>query len=208
MLLRLTPRGFMYIYLADETEPSPPLGVSNSPMVHKAQSHFIGLCLMTALPVQHSSWRIDTMNKRMSMFAPVALLLLIALAGCSGTREMTREMTRAPLLSGIVRGEAFYRERIALPPGTQLEVFLEDVSRSDAPPIVVGKSIRTLTGAPPYRFEIRYQVGRIDRSHLYAIRAQLIRRGVLLFITNRSYPVITRGDVEEPKLLLVLVRRQ
>jgi uncharacterized lipoprotein YbaY len=141
-------------------------------------------------------------TQAISMFA-AALLLLFNLSGCSETVQITRKP-----LSGIVRGEAFYRERMALPPGTRFEVYLEEMSRSDGTPRVVGRSIRTVSGVPPYRFEIRYAANRIDRSRLYTIRAQLTRGGLLLFTTNQNYPVITRGGDEEPKLLLLFVRRQ
>jgi len=104
--------------------------------------------------------------------------------------------------SATVRGEATYRERIAVPPGTRLEVSLSDVSRADAPAETIGETVLADAGQPPYRFEIDYQPERIIASHRYAVRARLTHEGRLLFTTDQTYPVITDGHPSEVRLLL------
>ena len=104
--------------------------------------------------------------------------------------------------SATVRGEATYRERIAVPPGTRLEVSLSDVSRADAPAETIGETVLADAGQPPYRFEIDYQPHRIVASHRYSVSARLTHEGRLLFTTDQTYPVITGGHPSEVRLLL------
>ena len=106
-----------------------------------------------------------------------------------------------------ITGEAFYRERIAVPPETQLEVVLEDVSLADAPSEVIGKTIMENVGQPPYTFEIPYQPDKIKPSHSYSVRARLTHQDQLLFTTDQVYPVITRGNPQQVQLLLKQVAR-
>jgi uncharacterized lipoprotein YbaY/heat shock protein HslJ/uncharacterized lipoprotein NlpE involved in copper resistance len=134
------------------------------------------------------------MNMRGAMQAVLSVLLLATGCSTAGKAELT----------GTVRGEASYRERIAVPSGTQLEVLLLDVSRADAPAEVIGKTIVADAGQPPYRFEIHYPPGRIIASHRYAVSARLSHAGRLLFATNQHYPVLTDGPPTEVRLLMKL----
>jgi uncharacterized lipoprotein YbaY len=67
-----------------------------------------------------------------------------------------------------VKGTATYRERIALTPDAVFEATLEDVSKADAPAVVVGSVRIDKPGQVPIRFEIPYDPARIDQ------RAQLL----------------------------------
>ena len=62
----------------------------------------------------------------------------------------------------VVRGQALYRERIALPPGSVFEATLEDVSRADAHAAVLGTFRAENAGPVPIRFEIAYDPKAID----------------------------------------------
>jgi len=104
--------------------------------------------------------------------------------------------------TATVRGEAMYRERIAVPPGTQLEVLLLDVSRADAPAETISGVTLSDIGQPPYPFEIAYRPDQIVASHQYVVRARLMHEGRLLFTTDQAYPVITRGHPSEVQLML------
>jgi putative lipoprotein len=110
--------------------------------------------------------------------------------------------------TATVRGEATYRERIAVPPGAQLEVLLLDVSRADAPSQTISGVTLTDVAQPPYSFEIAYRPDQIVSSHQYVVRAQLTHEGRLLFTTDQAYPVITRGHPSEVQLLLKRVEAQ
>jgi putative lipoprotein len=104
-----------------------------------------------------------------------------------------------------VRGEATYRERIAVPPGAQLEVLLLDVSRADAPSQTIGSVTLSDIGQPPYPFEVAYRPDQIVASHHYVVRARLTLEGQLLFTTDRAYPVITAGNPTEVRVMLTRV---
>ena len=85
-----------------------------------------------------------------------------------------------------IEGTVFYRERMLLPPGTQVEVQLEDISRADAPAEVLVSVLMTPEGGPPYPFAIDYAVEQADTRGRYALRARIEHEGQLLF-TNTEY---------------------
>jgi putative lipoprotein len=131
------------------------------------------------------------MDRRLKTVVMASLTLI--LAACQTTEA-------EPTAS--VRGEAMYRERIAVPPGAKLEVLLLDVSRADAPSETLGGVTLSDIGQPPYRFEIAYRPEQIIESHTYVVQARLTHEGRLLFITDQAYPVITRGHPNEVRLML------
>ena len=131
------------------------------------------------------------MVKRLKKMAVASLTLM--LAACQTTKSEP---------TATVRGEITYRERIAVPPGAQLEVQLLDVSRADAPSETIGGVTLSDIGQPPYPFEIAYRSEQIIESHTYVVQARLTHQGRLLFITDQAYPVITRGHPTEVQLVL------
>jgi putative lipoprotein len=137
------------------------------------------------------------MRTRLKPLTVASLLLLLAVC-----------FTTSAGPTATVRGEATYRERLAVPPGAQLEVVLEDVSRADAPAQAIGSVTLSDIGQPPYRFEIPYLPEHIVASHRYTVRARLTHQGQLLFTTDRTYPVITAGNPTEVQLMLKRVGAQ
>jgi putative lipoprotein len=133
------------------------------------------------------------MYKRLKEVAMASLALM--LAACQSTQAEP---------TATVRGEAMYRERIAVPPGAQLEVLLLDVSRADAPSETLGGVTLSDIGQPPYSFEIAYRPEQIVESHTYVVQARLTHEGRLLFITDQAYPVITR---DHPSEVLIVLKR-
>jgi uncharacterized lipoprotein YbaY/uncharacterized lipoprotein NlpE involved in copper resistance len=104
--------------------------------------------------------------------------------------------------AGTLKGTASYRERIALPPGAVFEAELQDVSRADAPAIVLGRSTLDPAGQPPFRFEIAYDAAAVRPGHRYTVRAAVKHEGRLLFTTDRFYPALD-GGAAPLELLLV-----
>jgi uncharacterized lipoprotein YbaY/heat shock protein HslJ len=107
----------------------------------------------------------------------------------------------APAGSSI-SGTATYRERMALPPDAVFEVTLEDVSRADAPSVVVA-STRVPSPGLPIQFSIGYDPARIEANRRYAVRARVTNNGQLLFITDAAAPVLGAANVRRVELLLV-----
>ena len=95
-----------------------------------------------------------------------------------------------------------YREKIALPPqGVVVIVKVEDVSRADAPAVIIGEQIiENPKHQVPIPFEIEYNPDDIDERYTYAMRVRIEVDGELWFINTTRHQVITRGfptnDVE------------
>ena len=88
-------------------------------------------------------------------------LLVLPLVACDSGRQST-ESGRVR----VIEGQVFYRERMMLPPGAELEVQLQDISRADAMATVIASVHITPEGGPPYPFAIEYDPGRIDAHSL------------------------------------------
>ncbi len=104
---------------------------------------------------------------------------------------------------GQVSGIASYRERIMPPPGAVFEAVLQDVSRADAPAAELGRVTIADAGGPPYRFAIPYEKNVIDDRHVYAVRTTLHYQGQLIFTSDTTYPVLTRGASDEVEIMMV-----
>jgi putative lipoprotein len=121
-----------------------------------------------------------------------AMLGLIGwLAACSTTSAVS---AGGGLSVTKVAGTVTYRERIALPPTAVIKVQLVDVSRADAPAIVLGEQVTQAAGRQvPFSFEIPFDPAKIEANHSYAVQARIEEDGKLRFISDRHYAVITRG---------------
>jgi putative lipoprotein len=96
--------------------------------------------------------------------------------------------------AATVTGSVGMRERLALRPGFDLTVKLLDVSRADAPAVVLAEQVIPLgTRQLPVPFELAYDPARIEANHSYAVQARIEFQGQLAFITDQQYPVLTRG---------------
>lgn len=136
------------------------------------------------------------MNRR--IFTLLSLMLL-GLVGCSPKEQAATTAAEVPMK---ISGEAFYRERIAVPPEAQVEVFLEDVSLADAPAKIIGSKVIPNAGQPPYKFEIEYLPSAIIPGHRYNLRARLSANGELLFITDQANLVFAEGQENQTQLLM------
>lgn len=130
------------------------------------------------------------------------IFLGLGLMGCSPKEQAT---TTAPTTAEApmkISGEAFYRERMAVPPEAQVEILLEDVSLADAPAKIIGSKIIPNAGQPPYQFDIEYLPSAIIPSHRYNLRARLTVNGELLFVSDQASPVFAEGQENQTKLLM------
>lgn len=103
--------------------------------------------------------------------------------------------------SATVTGTAGYRERIALPPGAQLEVRLMDVSRMDVAATLVSGQRFAMTGVPQ-AFSLTYDPAVIDDRMSYVLQAEIHHEGKVWFRTTQAYPVLTRGAGDTVDLML------
>ncbi|NVK43912.1 MAG: YbaY family lipoprotein [Oceanospirillaceae bacterium] len=117
------------------------------------------------------------------------------------------EQTQQPdnSLMRVISGEVWYRERIALPPGAEVLVTLEDQSRMDAPATVITGYTHIVDGPGPYAFRLVYDPAAIDERMRYGLRARIEHDGELLFISTEH---IDPFAVEPGEPVRIMVVRQ
>jgi len=102
-----------------------------------------------------------------------------------------------------VTGSVTYLQRIALSPAAVVQVQLVDVSRADAPAVVLAEQTFRPAHQVPIPFELIYDGSRIDPAHRYAVQARITDGDRLAFMNDRVFPVITNGA---PTVVEVVVR--
>lgn len=138
----------------------------------------------------------------------VAPLVLAGLHGCAPRGGQSEgNSTPVPEVPAVTRvaitGTVSYRERIALPPTAVLKVQLVDVSRADAPAVVIGEQLISSGGRQvPFAFDIAYDSTKIEPNHSYAVQARIEVDGELRFINDQRYAVITRGSPVHVEMVL------
>lgn len=104
--------------------------------------------------------------------------------------------------TGLLTGTVSYREKMALPPSTVIQVQLVDVSASDVPaPVIAEQKITLGERQVPVPFELKFNAGKIDPKHSYAVRAKILVGGETRFVTLQPHPVAL-GTSENVALLL------
>lgn len=115
------------------------------------------------------------------------MLFMIFFAGC--TKKTT--VTPTPLKTAL-NGNVMYFERIALPPDAVIQVQLQDVSRADAPAILLGEQTITAGHQVPIPFRIEYDPNQVDEKHTYSVVARITIDGQLRWINKTPVRVLTQ----------------
>lgn len=105
----------------------------------------------------------------------------------------------------VITGSVTYRQRIALPPGSRLEVKVEDVSLADAPSETIAETSSVITGQVPVSFEIAVGAGKVKAGRMYTLRATIFLGDQMLFTTDTHVSVLGEGDPARVDLVLVQV---
>lgn len=126
------------------------------------------------------------------MFQLVSILLSVSLlSAIFGISTATGGGNGA---SSRVTGTVTYLERVALPPTAVVKIQLVDVSRADAPAVILVEQIIPTGGEQvPFFFEIPFDPSKIKANHTYAVQARIEDDGRLRFISDQRYAVITRN---------------
>jgi len=118
--------------------------------------------------------------------------------GCQLDKPLNSEVVQ-----GSLSGTVSYRVRMALPSSAIIEVILQDVSRADTPATVIAEEKITLDERQvPVRFELKFDPAKIDPQHAYSVSARILVAGQLRFISDKTYPVLTRGNPTQVELLV------
>jgi putative lipoprotein len=108
--------------------------------------------------------------------------------------------------AGTVTGTISCRQRMALPRQALIQVQLLDVSAADMPAKVIAKENVTLgKRQAPVPFELKFDAGKIDAKHKYAVSAQVVVAGELRFVSDRPYVVLTAGNPSHVEMILTEV---
>jgi putative lipoprotein len=106
-----------------------------------------------------------------------------------------------------IAGTVVYRQRIALPPGSVVEVSIADVTRVDAPAPIVGRTeIVTRGQQVPLPFRIQYDEAAIEPGHRYVARVRVTVGGRLRWVNDTSVPVLGGGPNEGIVVVVAPVR--
>lgn len=102
-----------------------------------------------------------------------------------------------------VTGNIIYRERIALPKGSIINIKLVDISRQDTSSITITEQeIVTNRQQVPIPFKLEYDTKDIKPNHTYAVQARITIQDKLAFISTKVYPVITKGNPNKVEVLV------
>lgn len=141
------------------------------------------------------------------------VLSVIMVLGCteeSGTPETAvpvkpvekTVMEKDNSLMRVISGEVWYRERIALPPGAEVKVVLEDQSRMDAPAEVITDYTHVIDGAAPYEFRLVYSPDAIKEGMRYGLRATIKKDGKLMFTSTEHIDPFSAEPGEKVNIMV------
>lgn len=106
---------------------------------------------------------------------------------------------------GSVSGTVSYRQRVALLDNAEIVVELADVSRADAPAVVLATQRILANGRQvPFAFTLTYESASIVESGRYTVSARILVDGELAWISDTIAPVIS-NDVYSVDVVLVPV---
>jgi putative lipoprotein len=130
---------------------------------------------------------------------PLVLLLLSSLL------YMAPVQSAVPGSGGLktISGNIWYRERMMLPPGAEIDVILEDVSRMDVAATVIAQtSLKPEGTSPPYAYSLQYDPAKIQPNMRYGMRVRIEANGQLMFINTEHIPAFAH-DSGEPVDVMV-----
>jgi len=138
------------------------------------------------------------MQHKVGFFTAISLTALLLLStGCA--KGMASGDDACP---GSLDVSVWYRERIALLPGSTLTVRIEDVSKMDAKATVLMEQTVELGAAPPFTVHFDYDCASIDKKARYSVRARIERNGKLQFINTTSVDPFS-GEPGKPVEVMV-----
>ena len=144
------------------------------------------------------------MKRRQTLRFAGAAAGLPLLVACGTAMNTANESSRARTEPLRVTGTVAFRERMALDPSVDIVVQVLDVSRMDAPAVVLAEQRFRANGKQvPFPFELSVDPARIDPRMRYTVSARMLQGDQLLFVTDTAYPVLTLRHGNTASLMLV-----
>ena len=130
------------------------------------------------------------------LLAIVIVVILIFLIGCV---VLTLVLMQGRTSGGNdVSGLITYPEQISLPDGIVAKVQIVDQSASDPANAIVKEETFQAGTTFPVPYNVPYDPNAIDKTHSYAIQAQIIdSAGALMFMNQSPQPIITQDNPSE-----------
>jgi len=147
------------------------------------------------------------LNRKTLLTTAVITSLLMGLSGCATTEQGSAKAGQAVTIQQhSITANVFYLQRIALPPGAQVSLVLEDISKMDVAAEVIAQQTIAAVGSPPYQMDLRYNAAQIKPQHRYALRARIELNGQLLFTNTQQIDAFTNQSAEPTEILVSQVR--
>lgn len=124
-----------------------------------------------------------------------------------GAEAFTTRYEQDNAAMGTIQGSLFYRERMMLPPDAVAIITLQEISRADAPAIILSSMAIGNANRTPLSFEIPYRKSDIMDTQRYSLRAYIVSEGSLLFTTTTAYPVLRKDQRDNPASVDMLLHR-
>jgi putative lipoprotein len=163
-----------------------------------------------AMPVPRNARTDRCRGAPASAAAALAALLALAVAGCAAPAVPAAPASAPTAVSGArpttaasVTGTATYRERMALPPDAVFEAVIEDISKADAPAVVLGRT-RVASVQVPVSFSIPYDPAKLDPRARYSVRTRILVEGRPWFTSDTVHPVLR--DAGDSRVDIVMRR--
>ncbi len=131
------------------------------------------------------------MNRKL-LFASAALAMSLGACATIPSDTGTSEIAMIETITGTLS----YRERIALPPGAQIEIVVSDITIGRDQELILSRELDTIGQAsPPIPFSINISKLNLSDGPLYGLRA-FIREpdGTILFRTSQPFLLNLRSD--------------
>lgn len=169
----------------------------------------IGLLLLAAVACQERPAPLPIQPPPVSQPATVTVTATPAPtppATATATPPPAPPTATKPQTDAAVTGSVTYGKGAALPAGATLTVELRDVSRADAPSVLIARQVVSHPGPPPIAFRLDYRRAAIDPRNTYSVSARVeTAAGKLLFINDTAYLVLTYGHPDRADLELIAV---
>lgn len=122
------------------------------------------------------------------------LLICLALAvtgvlGCSFFKKEEKRQISEPesdpkLPIQWIQVAVNYADGSLLPQSAILTLTLEDVSRMDLPPVIIGEKTLDVSGKPPFLTRVGYDPDVVKKTNTYTLRAVITHYDRLLYVSN------------------------
>lgn len=166
----------------------------------------IGLLLLAAVSCQGQPAPPPTQPPPVSQPATLTPAPVSQPTTATATPPPAAPTATKPPTDAAVTGSVTYGKGATLPAGAALTVELRDVSRADAPSILIARQVIPHPGPPPIAFRLDYRRADIDPRNTYSVSARVeTAEGKLLFINDTAYLVLTYSHPDRADLELIAV---